>query len=437
MDDSRPGIVSTFKDGDDTFSLINEYVKTKFPKIKIIYGGGNTHVMLDHGRHHNFNVDYVVRGMGEGMILDIVECIKKNKDPIYSKTVGAPHYDPKTFMYDISYDMKGDMFDFRHSTHIWEHYDGVTNNESLPIEVSRGCIFKCAFCTYPLLGKNKNDLSYMRHEDCILEEVLYNYENFGTTSYIIIDDTFNHRTDNIERMLYVRDKSKIDLKFMGCCRLDLLAAKPEQMYMLRDLNFNGYFFGLESLHAPAAKAIGKGGSPEKNIETLYKLRDIYEESDTALGISAGYIIGLPGETPEIAEKNIELLSDEDFPMDALSLSCLSIGPGQYDDSSILKNPKKYGYELLGSSGLYHNWKNDIWDRKAAFEFMCNQYSQIYNSGRRKLDPYQAAGLTRLGYDSYEMMKTSLKKVDESEEIKRRSAEYADNYFINLWKYLNK
>ena len=435
FDSSRPGIVSPFNEGDDRLIRMNQHVLSKFPDIKIIYGGSFSHHMIDHGRHHNFHIDYIVRGMGETMMLDLVSHIKNKTEPNYSKIIN-PHDCQEHNMYLIDYDMKGAMYDFRHSNQCWVESDLLLPNESLPIEVSRGCIFQCAFCTYPLLGKNKSDLSYLRHEDHIYQDIVSNYEQYGITNYVIIDDTFNHRTDNIERMLKIRDKSKIDLSFMGSCRLDLLGAKPEQMQLLRDMNFNAFFFGIESLHYPAAKAIGKGGLPEKNVETLYKLRDCYNETNTHLAINAGYIIGLPGETPEIAEHWIDIMSKDDFPMDNLNLSCLSIGNGAYGESKMFSNPAKYGYEIT-PSGMYSDWKNDIWTRKEALAFTIEKTLSLYHSGRKKLDAYSAAGLTRLGFDFNKLTKTPHKEVAESEEIKTLVRQDSETYFSRLKDIIQK
>lgn len=430
IDHSRPGIISPFREGDDRFLRLNQHIKKISNNIKIVYGGAFSHHMMDHGRHHDFYVDYVIRGIGEAMLVDFVNNIKNDQEPNYSRVIPTPHYAPTNNIHVIDYDVKGASFDFRHSTHKYIDSDVVVPKESLPIEVARGCIFHCAFCTYPLLGKNKQDLSYLRHEDCLYNDIMDNYERYGTTNYVIIDDTFNHRTDNIERMLRVRDRSKIDLSFMGSCRLDLIGSRPEQMSLLRDMNFNAFFFGIESLHHPAAKAVGKGATPEKNIETLYKLRDTYNETNTPLAINSGYIIGLPGETPEIAEHWISVMSAEDFPMDGLNLSCLSIGNGVYGESKMFANPEKYGYEIT-PSGAYSDWKNEIWSRKEALAFTREQALKLHNTRRKKLDAYAAAGLTRLGLDFHTMMKTPQKDVHESEEIKNMVLKDADNYFATL------
>ena len=56
----------------------------------------------------------------------------------------------------------------------FEKNDFILPGESLPLELSRGCIFKCRFCQYPNIGKDKDDLELelidFGLEDIILDE---------------------------------------------------------------------------------------------------------------------------------------------------------------------------------------------------------------------------------------------------------------------------
>ena len=58
----------------------------------------------------------------------------------------------------------------------WNKNDCIQTGETLPLEISRGCIFKCKFCRYPYIGKTKNDFS--KSIDNVVEELEYNYNNF-------------------------------------------------------------------------------------------------------------------------------------------------------------------------------------------------------------------------------------------------------------------
>ena len=46
----------------------------------------------------------------------------------------------------IDYDTRAASFDFKHSQTIFTESDHVLDQEPLPLETSRGCLFKCSFC---------------------------------------------------------------------------------------------------------------------------------------------------------------------------------------------------------------------------------------------------------------------------------------------------
>lgn len=50
-------------------------------------------------------------------------------------------------------------YDTEACDHVWHPRDCVQPGEALPLEMARGCIFKCKFCRYPFIGKSKNDFS--------------------------------------------------------------------------------------------------------------------------------------------------------------------------------------------------------------------------------------------------------------------------------------
>jgi radical SAM superfamily enzyme YgiQ (UPF0313 family) len=45
----------------------------------------------------------------------------------------------------------------------------VVNQQVLPLEVARGCIFRCKFCAYPMNGKQQ--LDFVRSESQLMYEL--------------------------------------------------------------------------------------------------------------------------------------------------------------------------------------------------------------------------------------------------------------------------
>jgi radical SAM superfamily enzyme YgiQ (UPF0313 family) len=225
-----------FPGGKTIFVELNKLIKKINPLTKIVLGGAPSYQFLDIVRKNkeNYGVEYVVHGYSEGMISEIFDAFQQGLKPKFSNLVDG--------IYEINYDYKGDLFNFRDSCHKWTDEDILMEGECLPLEVARGCIFKCKFCAYPLLGKDGRDLSYIKREENLLTEIKENYEKNKILNYFILDDTFNERTEKIEMMIRIRDKSKLDLNFIGYNRIDIIAAKPEQMFLLKEMNFTGHFF---------------------------------------------------------------------------------------------------------------------------------------------------------------------------------------------------
>ena len=61
--------------------------------------------------------------------------------------------------------------------------------EVLPLEVGRGCIFSCAFCSFDLIGKRVGD--WTKSPKVLRNELLENYEKFGVTTYNFTDELIN------------------------------------------------------------------------------------------------------------------------------------------------------------------------------------------------------------------------------------------------------
>ena len=73
--------------------------------------------------------------------------------------------------------------------HKFIEQDCILPNETLPLEVSRGCIFKCSFCAFPLNGKTK--LDYLRSPEYIKNELGKKSKNSNDQSGkgVVIDVT--------------------------------------------------------------------------------------------------------------------------------------------------------------------------------------------------------------------------------------------------------
>lgn len=428
---SEHPIELAFPTSREYFIETNQYVKLLNPNIKIMYGGASVshYINTTQNDEREFGIDYIIDGYSETMIVDVVNNIRDGVPQKTNKFIKNAEY--------INFDREAKGYDFRNHVHNWHDSDCILPGEVLPLEVARGCVFKCKFCSFPLLGKKKNDMSYIRTEECLLREIEENYEKFKTYQYMIVDDTFNERTDKMETLLRVRDKSKIDLEFGAYIRLDLASKKPDQIALIRDLNIVFQYYGIESFTYEAAASIGKGGDPDQMLETMH---EIYHQMNGKVSMDAGQIIGLPNETPETLERSVQRMVDS--PIDGLYFFALTLAQSAYGKSELWLNADKYGYTLIDDPHIpgKQTWKNDVWDFATCHK-LAKQYEKTYiDSGRARLGGSGAFGMINLGYDFLEAAKMPLREFRSEKVVNDTISRHMANrqsYFDVLNDYIKR
>jgi hypothetical protein len=140
------------------------------------------------------------------------------------------------------------------------------------MEVARGCIFQCAFCNYPLNGKKKFD--YVRASNDIRDELLRNYENFGTTRYVFTDDTFNDSVYKLDVLYEALQGLPFQLGFATYIKPELLVRFEDQIDLLVELGLEHPSFGIETLNPESRKSVYKGCTSEEVLEALGDLNNV-------------------------------------------------------------------------------------------------------------------------------------------------------------------
>jgi len=240
---------------------------------------------------------------------------------------------------------------------VFEADDGLASFQPLPLEVSRGCIFQCAFCSHPFQGLKDPD-AYIRSPENLANELRRNYELFGTTRYAILDDTFNDSIEKISRLKRAIELAKLpDFKFVSYIKPELLVTKPEMIEQLAGVGLAGGFMGIESMHQPARKVIHKGMDINKILDATESL-----VSKTGAHIAASLIAGISNDTEDLIRAGDEFLTaNQDSLFKAWFYSPLFL---LYDKdltgvSEMDKSPKKFGYKVFDiKPNTFANWQND-------------------------------------------------------------------------------
>jgi hypothetical protein len=356
-----------FPHTDEEMQLFIDRIKTINPNTKLVVGGYKS-------LHKEFpGIDYWVLGQGEGPAVAISKHLKYNEPLTYIET------ELGRVITDKMYEFK----DFSSCKIIWDKSDHITWGEDLQIETARGCIFKCAFCAFNLNGKKFGD--FTKHPQALREEMIYNYENFGTVGYMVADDTVNDSIQKVEFLHEVMTSLPFKPRLSCHLRLDIIARQPRMITLLHEMGVSSANFGIETFNQKAGKAIGKGADPELLKETLFKLQDAWGDD---VFTSANFMVGLPHETRESIQQTFDWLHRPDLPLHGVSVNRLyisqlypAVNPPWYTDEQMrgwgfIKGKRGWQYnnvsQMEADAGKYNMeygedkffmWKNDEWSAK--------------------------------------------------------------------------
>jgi hypothetical protein len=325
--------------------------RSLFPDITIVVGGTST---TPPSLLYNYS-DWFVSGFSDIAFVKLTDYLYgKTSDLIYTTDAhGIPGPGPGKIKI-VSADRDYQIINVDEIETVFKEEDGFLSHQPLPIEISRGCIFKCAFCTHPFLGKKSYD--YIRTAESIGSELKRNYDLFGTYRYMISDDTFNdsyEKLDIVKRAIEIAKLSKFE--FVSYIRPELIITKPNMLSMLIDLGIKGGFIGLESMRKESRKVVGKGIAVDRVLEIAQTL------NESGVKMHASLIAGLPGDSEEEIHKWSDYLIENksrlfrSWNFNALGMHRTAKGDAPY--SLFEKNPKSYGYT---TKELAHNIRSLDW-----------------------------------------------------------------------------
>lgn len=282
-------------------------VKKELPDVPLIAGGAHSSAAPDIVLRDS-NIDYVVQGEGEFTMLDIVKSLESNSD--ISNVKGIYYRDndgnvassgQRGVITDLdslpmpAYDLLP-MDEYFKSGEAGLAPRSVTSKKWMSVITSRGCPFKCNFCSVNLVsGRKWRARSYTS----VLDELEYLTETYGVKHVFFEDDNLTFDPSRAEAIFTGIIERGIDItwetpngiradrltstlvdamKQSGCSGLTIAVESGDQKFLKETINKNLDLVDLEN----AVDLIRKKG----------------------IDLSAFFIIGIPGENDETVKNSI-------------------------------------------------------------------------------------------------------------------------------------
>jgi radical SAM superfamily enzyme YgiQ (UPF0313 family) len=174
--------------------------------------------------------------------------------------------------------------------------------------------------------------SRYRSPDDVEHLVRLNWQN-GISKFFITDDNFarNREWEGIfDRLIHLREIDRIPLGLM--IQVDTLCHKlPNFVEKAKRAGVTRVFIGLENINPDNLAAAKK----RQNKITEYRKMLLAWKAQDIITI-AGYIRGLPADTPQTIRRDIAIIQRE-LPLDALEFFCLTPLPGSEAHRTLWKN----------------------------------------------------------------------------------------------------
>lgn len=175
-----------------------------------------------------------------------------------------------------------------------KYNDPFCLGRSVTVLTSRGCPLECGFCTIaPFAGKRNYRRRDPKH---VCDEIQTLIDRYHPDEIYFDDDTITINPKHVLALCEEYKARRFGLPFscMGNAVID-----REVIEAMAGAGCRAIKFGVESADPEVLRQIPKDQSPEEVARTV---RDC---SEFGIGTHANFLLGLPGETRESAERTIE------------------------------------------------------------------------------------------------------------------------------------
>ena len=275
--------------------------KEAYPECTIVVGGCHVTFWDQNVFQDSPHVDIIVRREGERTFQDLLKKIE-NHEPIsdvlgitYRNGNGEVHRNPDRSYIENLDELPYPAFDL----FPLEKYK-VYGRILFPIQMSRGCVFNCAFCsTVRMHGREYRT----REPRKVADEIEFLTKEYGATYFGFIDDNFTLNPSKTKGLLDELQKRRLRIDYDCQSRVDVVTRD-----LLSDMAKSGclsILFGVESGCDEMMEAVGKHASVDQ-ARTAFRLAQ-----EAGIIRIASVLFGFPGETRETLEKTISFVLELD------------------------------------------------------------------------------------------------------------------------------
>jgi len=278
---------------------IARQVKRANPDLLVILGGPHATLLPEETLTAAPEIDAIVRGEGEETVIELLQALQHER-PL-NDILGITYRKDGEVVSNPARPTNADLDSLPFLAYDllpWQRYrPHPPHGRAFPfaaIITSRGCPYRCTYCSKPVFGTKFRAQSPQR----VLEEIAFHMGSFGAKEIAFYDDVF---TLDKKRAYAIADSiMKQGLRIHWTCETRANLVDRELLRHMKQAGCYGVAYGIES------------ASPDMLNDTLGKditLEQVEEairySQEVGLQTTGYFMLGSPGETPESINKTIQ------------------------------------------------------------------------------------------------------------------------------------
>lgn len=299
-------------DGNIDASLaIARLIKEKYPHVKILFGGNGVEV-LDFGKLPNSNytthdytfIDIISRGDGEITFVEILksdmseESLLKIKGIVWRLNGVLIHNSarPNVNMDSLPFPDYSSLEENYYYKSVYQH--------NVPLVMSRGCPYRCSFCSVPDFIP---EFRY-RNVDTVIEEIEY-WVAKGETNFFCHDSIINGNAKWLRTFCEKIIEKGLHITWGGNMRLQSIMRDIDTMRLYRKAGLMKMITGFESASEPVLEHMKKYTDMDGVRQIFENVRQINKENEYPLMFAMQLIIGYLNESEEDFQKTVDFVEE--------------------------------------------------------------------------------------------------------------------------------
>lgn len=299
-------------DGNVDASLaIAKLIKERYPNIKILFGGNGVEV-LDFGRLPNSNyttneytfIDAISRGDGEMTLVEILKSDWSEESLMNIK--GLIWQCNGVFVHNkMRENIDMDSLPFPDYSPLEDnYYYKSTYQYNVPLVMSRGCPYRCSFCSVPDFIP---EFRY-RNVNNVIDEIKY-WVSKGETNFFCHDSIINGNPKWLKDFCEKIIENDLHITWGGNMRLQAPMRDINTMRLYRKAGLMKMITGFESASEPVLRHMKKYTDVKGVKEIFENVRQINKENEWPMQFAMQLIIGYLNETEKDFQKTMDFIEE--------------------------------------------------------------------------------------------------------------------------------